>query len=214
MLPSNRKNLEPLDWEGQLRREVPKPLVAAAAVAGLALVVLAVFQVTYGSYSDELGFQLLSKADMATAAHLRPQHLRSARVQKLADEDSEETAGDEGNNGEEEKGGDVIRFEDDYKVGGGDLEVPVSMVDYENLGEGSIVDQRYPRKLPGQDEMEAELGSLFTFDWGDTDKASTRPLPGPEDNTDNEAKLAKAGVNVDGHHYSKKRFVQAEQPGN
>ncbi len=39
--------------------------------------------------------------------------------------------------------------------------VPVGMVDYENLGEGSIVDQRYPRKLPGQDELEAQISGLF-----------------------------------------------------
>ena len=47
-----------------------------------------------------------------------------------------------------------------------------------------------------------------------------RVNPGPEENTDNEAKLAKMGVNVDGHHYSKKRFIKikakpsADQPGN
>lgn len=52
---------------------------------------------------------------------------------------------------------DVIRFENDERVGGGDLLVPVGMVDYENLGQGSIVDQRYPRKLPGQDELEADM---------------------------------------------------------
>ena len=41
----------------------------------------------------------------------------------------------------------VIRFEADKKVGGGDLMVPVSMVDYENLGEGSIVDQVRPGRI-------------------------------------------------------------------
>lgn len=65
-----------------------------------------------------------------------------------------------GGGGGEEDGEDedsVIRFENDNRVGGGDLMVPVGMIDYENLGQGSIVDQRYPRKLPGQDELEAEM---------------------------------------------------------
>lgn len=109
--------------------------------------------------------------------------LRAARLQSLAEtEDKKEEAG-----GDDE----VIRFENDYKVGGGDLEVPVSMVDYSNLGEGSIVDQRYPRRLPGADELEAEWNSVLDWDW------ETKPEePTAED--ENDAKLEGMGVNVNG----------------
>lgn len=74
--------------------------------------------------------------------------MKQVRVQALAAEEEEEEAE-----------APAIRYENDYKVGGGDLEVPVSMVDYDNLGEGSIVDQRYPRKLPGKTRS-LVLGSL------------------------------------------------------
>jgi len=65
--------------------------------------------------------------------------------------------GEQDGKDEDEDEDSVIRFENDDRVGGGDLMVPVGMIDYENLGQGSIVDQRYPRKLPGQDELEAEM---------------------------------------------------------
>mmetsp|Transcript_43183 Transcript_43183/g.115514 ORF Transcript_43183/g.115514 Transcript_43183/m.115514 type:complete len:165 (-) Transcript_43183:1013-1507(-) len=59
---------------------------------------------------------------------------------------------------------DYITFENDYKLGGGDLMVPSTMVDYDNLGEGSIVDQRYPRVLPGYSQLVAELSDVFNLD--------------------------------------------------
>ena len=95
--------------------------------------------------SGEPGVVLVSRR-AAMRSGLRAQLLaggRGGRMQQLADADADADADDD----EEEDP--VIRFENDNKVMGGDLQVPVSMVDYENLGEGSIVDQRYPRKLPG-----------------------------------------------------------------
>ena len=92
--------------------------------------------------SGEPGVVLVSRR-AAMRSGLRAQLLaggRGGRMQQLADADAD---------ADEEEEDPVIRFENDNKVMGGDLQVPVSMVDYENLGEGSIVDQRYPRKLPG-----------------------------------------------------------------
>lgn len=100
--------------------------------------------------SGEPGVVLVSRR-AAMRSGLRAQLLaggRGGRMQQLADADAD---------AEEEEEDPVIRFENDDKVMGGDLQVPVSMVDYENLGEGSIVDQRYPRKLPGPHQPPEDL---------------------------------------------------------
>jgi hypothetical protein len=79
-------------------------------------------------------------------------------------------------------------------------------------------DQRYPRKLPGSDELEAEWNALWNWDWGSDDsaaggeggddeaKAAAQPPPAqkqaakpvPKENS----KLEDMGVNVNGYHKS------------
>jgi len=115
--------------------------------------------------------------------------LRKSRMQSLAEAEGEKEGESKEDTGDND---DVIRFENDYKVGGGDLEVPVSMIDYGNLGEGSIVDQRYPRRLPGADELEAEWNSLLDWDWN---VKSEEP---EETADDSDRKLEGVGVNVNG----------------
>mmetsp|Transcript_40094 Transcript_40094/g.126052 ORF Transcript_40094/g.126052 Transcript_40094/m.126052 type:complete len:148 (+) Transcript_40094:261-704(+) len=112
----------------------------------------------------------------------RARKLKQVRVQALAAEKEEEEA---------EADAPAIRYENDYKVGGGDLEVPVSMVDYDNLGEGSIVDQRYPRKLPGLDELEAQWNGLFS--WG---SSSSQQQPGEEEEEAEAANAPAAATRV------------------
>mmetsp|Transcript_54828 Transcript_54828/g.114669 ORF Transcript_54828/g.114669 Transcript_54828/m.114669 type:complete len:197 (-) Transcript_54828:117-707(-) len=95
--------------------------------------------------------RVMSPSMRRKLAILRARHA-SGRMQQLADAPAEDDDTE------------YITFENDYKLGGGDLMVPVSMIDYENLGEGSIVDQRYPRRLPGQSQLLAELGEVFNID--------------------------------------------------
>jgi len=161
-------------------------IVAIAATGGLRV-----------SLHGEPGIELVSRQ-----AAMRGALRRRVPRQQLAAEEADS----------EEDEDPVIRFENDNKVGGGDLQVPVSMVDYENLGEGSIVDQRYPRKLPGADELEAEWNSLFSwgsedgeegedsgnawFDWSSPDRGADADADADDDNA---GKLASMGVNVHGH---------------
>jgi len=154
-----------------------------------------------GHFSNYHGIALLQEqlVDVSSSS-------RGMRLQGLAAETEEK---------EEEE--EAIRFENDRKVGGGDLMVPVSMVDYENLGEGSIVDQRYPRKLPGSDELEAEWNALWNWDWenfasepisenataspSEPKKQSTKPKP----DAGVSSRLEDMGVNVNGYHKDGKK---------
>ena len=238
--------------------QVP-PVFVAATIALVAMTVAAVtVHLSMGSFSRYRGVSLLQEQLVRSSLAGMPSSTREMRIQGLAAKEE---------NAEEEE---AIRFENDRKVGGGDLMVPVSMVDYENLGEGSIVDQvwpcwsaclvcraecraghcpcwgacdhcarlvhagirspcatsgragdvrsvrvqRYPRKLPGADELEAEWNALWNWDWGSDDaapaapasappppasapqKQATKPAPG-ENN-----KLEDMGVNVNGYHKS------------
>jgi len=137
------------DMEDRFRGRVPAALVVPAALA-CALVVAAA------------GIQLVGHSRVQGVSVLEsrvPPPARGASShawQSLATSQAGGGGGGE-QDGEDEDEDSVIRFENDDRVGGGDLMVPVGMIDYENLGQGSIVDQRYPRKLPGQDELEAEM---------------------------------------------------------
>ena len=116
--------------------EVP-PFFVFSAVALFALTVVAVgVHISMGNFADYEGITLLQE-ELAVRSSLAqvPSSTRSMRLQGLAEGEDKEAEKD----GEDEE--EVIRFENDKKVGGGDLMVPISMVDYENLGEGSIVDQ-------------------------------------------------------------------------
>ncbi len=74
--------------------------------------------------------------------------------------------------------------------------------------------QRYPRKLPGADELEAEWNALWNWDWGSDDaappaqaSAPPRPVSAPQKQATKPAsgennKLEDMGVNVNGYHKS------------
>lgn len=108
-----------------LRKQVPPVFVAATLLLVVVSVVAVSAHYSMGHFSNYHGIALLQEqlVDVSSSS-------RGMRLQGLAAETEEK---------EEEE--EAIRFENDRKVGGGDLMVPVSMVDYENLGEGSIVDQ-------------------------------------------------------------------------
>jgi len=199
----------------RLRAEVP-PFFVFSAVALFALTVVAVgVHISMGNFADYEGITLLQEELVVRSSLAQvPSSTRSMRLQGLAEGEDEEAEKDK----EDEE--EVIRFENDKKVGGGDLMVPISMVDYENLGEGSIVDQRYPRKLPGSDELEAEWNALWNWDWGSDDSAAgvqggddegaAAPPPPPQEQAVKPApkgnsKLEDMGVNVNGYHKSGKK---------
>lgn len=113
------------------------PFFVFSAVALFALTVVAVgVHISMGNFADYEGITLLQEELVVRSSLAQvPSSTRSMRLQGLAEGEDEEAEKDK----EDEE--EVIRFENDKKVGGGDLMVPISMVDYENLGEGSIVDQ-------------------------------------------------------------------------
>ena len=110
-------------------------MVATGALAVLIVTAVSV-HLAIGSFRDYPHGVSLLQEDLVQVAS----STRNMRIQSL----SHSAAQSAGTKGELEP--EAIRFENDNKAGGGDLMVPVSMVDYENLGEGSIVDQRYPRR--------------------------------------------------------------------
>ena len=123
--------LQDPELNDRLRMEVP-PVFVVATIGLVAMTVVAVtFHLSAGSFSSYRGVSLMDEPLVRTTLMQMPSSTREMRLQGLAEDKEEE---------EEE----AIRFENDKKVGGGDLMVPVSMVDYENLGEGSIVDQVPP----------------------------------------------------------------------
>ena len=268
----------------RLRMEVP-PFFVFAAVSLFALTIIAVgVHASLGNFASYEGISLLQE-DLVVRSSLAlvPSTTRSMRLQGLAEGADDNAGGDaDVDESADEDEDEVIRFENDKKVGGGDLMVPISMVDYENLGEGSIVDQvrhmlspvmfasresrhqcmcpltglqaccsphelgkkpdgvgacrtnqdmneadacaqrareqRYPRKLPGSDELEAEWNALWNWDWGSDDSATgggggddkakaadqappaqkQAAKPVPKENS----KLEDMGVNVNGYHKS------------
>eukprot|EP00960_Hanusia_phi_P038224 753336-Hanusia_phi.AAC.4 len=145
------------DWEERLNKQAPASLTAAALLLVIVSVLAVVYHglagtlskveeillarslTTWQSSTSLLQMDMLVDRKSRMVVYMPKAHkIKQSRMQSLAAQE------------EEEEEAPAIRYENDYKVGGGDLEVPVSMVDYDNLGEGSIVDQRYPRKLPGQ----------------------------------------------------------------
>jgi hypothetical protein len=118
----------------RLRMQVPPVFVAATiAVAAMMMAAVAV-HLSIGSFSSYRGVSLLQEQLVRSSLAAVPSSSRAMRIQGLAEANKEAKP-------------EVIRFEADKKVGGGDLMVPVSMVDYENLGEGSIVDQVRPGRI-------------------------------------------------------------------
>jgi hypothetical protein len=116
-----------------LRMQVPRVFVfATMALAVLSFAVLG-FHYSMGHFSNYRGISLFQEELVSSSLVQVPSSSRKTRVQGLKEEQKE--------GGDDEDDEDAIRFENDWKMGGGDLMVPISMVDYENLGEGSIVDQ-------------------------------------------------------------------------
>jgi len=113
-----------------LRKQVPPVFVAATLLLLIMSLVAVVTHYSMGHFSNYSGITLLQEQLVDVASSTRGMRLQglAAKEEKAKEEEEE-----------------AIRFESDRKVGGGDLMVPVSMVDYENLGEGSIVDQVDPR---------------------------------------------------------------------
>ncbi len=108
-------------------------VAATIAVAAMMMAAVAV-HLSIGSFSSYRGVSLLQEQLVRSSLAAVPSSSRAMRIQGLAEANKEAKP-------------EVIRFEADKKVGGGDLMVPVSMVDYENLGEGSIVDQVRPGRI-------------------------------------------------------------------
>jgi hypothetical protein len=109
--------------------QVPPVFVAATIAVAVMMMAAVTVHLSIGSFSNYRGVSLLQEQLVRSSLAAVPSSSRAMRIQGLAAEKPPE---------------EVIRFEADKKVGGGDLMVPVSMVDYENLGEGSIVDQVWP----------------------------------------------------------------------
>jgi len=118
------------DLDEGLRKQVPPVFVAATLLLLIMSLVAVVTHYSMGHFSNYRGITLLQEQLVDVASSTRGMRLQglAAKEEKAKEEEEE-----------------AIRFESDRKVGGGDLMVPVSMVDYENLGEGSIVDQVHPR---------------------------------------------------------------------
>lgn len=155
--------LQDLDLVDRLRMRVPHIfVVCSAALAVLSLAAIAA-HLSLGHFSS--AYRSAHTVSLLGGPLLRGSLVPGHSGQRLQDLQEEEATSEQGGAGEDTE--EAIRFENDNRVGGGDLMVPVSMVDYENLGEGSIVDQRYPRKLPGADELEAEWNALWDWDWDD-----------------------------------------------
>merc|ERR1712205_191976 len=147
-----------LDLVDRLRMRVPHIfVVCSAALAVLSLAAIAA-HLSLGHFSS--AYRSAHTVSLLGGPLLRGSLVPGHSGQRLQDLQEEEATSEQGGAGEDTE--EAIRFENDNRVGGGDLMVPVSMVDYENLGEGSIVDQRYPRKLPGADELEAEWNACGT----------------------------------------------------